>query len=1236
MQVSGFKQRNIYTQNDIFQYQFSCSLSNTSGSCEFGFSGQSGVINWDLESGRIYDYNSNYLYSYQSNIETLISGSLSAASNDIWINNNPIYLGQAKSGTNYNYFYINPESCVVDFNLFINGNVPDYSYSIFDTYYSGEQLTLNFVNQSNYPITIFSGDTSNPNFSLINATGLVVNGNSTGVIYLESSGFSPFLQDIPLSFYTNFGDFTFVFNGSGVPITSQDFYILMGPDNAIVNDGITATYTVNYQNTSGSNLNVSLTYISGDTGNYYVDVSTTNTLSGQTVSGAIVSSGYLTSFVTGLVSGFNPILSGCEYGTGSGNAYEFFYATGLLNSGYVTQIGAYGSGDILANITGTGWGNFNFQGYVSALSNVLFASATGIATGSSNGTTYVGPVTNGIATYFANIAPQTTLTGHFPSGDYENINFSGNYFITGTFSNEYNLFALAYATGGRQSGVFWGDVGFNWEPGLYTFTKLFSKLGTGYATYFTGFDPVTVTSILTSGTGIITGYTITGVTVDGCDMPDISMPATGIPFGAFDASGVSWRPVIIDLVIPLNTGEFVYENSNALLSGYTGARTNISRLGNTISGSGEFNNIFQVPFFTGNPVYAPTGWGWSESLTGYTITGQNNYPPPVINQFISTPYLYGSGSGIDSGIMQFCLTGNYTGLKNIILKSTPELSSQFAILSLFDSTGLLLGRVSGLDQTFYNNSELIANTNNLSAGTAYFVTGLTTGCYTVVNEIRDLTSGEQGYVTFTQSGFSGCENWGNIYFSISRSGGSQFPYWGYVELTPKTSYIPYPSGLDYTSNSGSNVTFGFYLAPGQSGVYFQLPVTDDGDMELPENLLATLHLNGYYTNNYGLYRTANIAILDNDACCGTDTGFCNNPANIFIPSGAYDIIFPPLPDNVEIIPADPSEGGGGGGGGGDTTHTTPTKPSCCDKVAVTPVIDPDSLGRSYDDCAYSNTPCIPPENAGQVGSVFLSLVSAGNPECNSRPAAIIKGLVTISPVLNDGVTQYGMDANSSIGLGQRSFVLTPDMNIVAEVNSVSYSRACFRNGKVTGATSSAAGVGGSASITIPPACIPVTDANRPKHCEPCKEYGGGTWYCNCENQLFNGSSAPPECDPGYKLVSEDFTIPSLQCECENRGATITCHRCDPEPIGCDCAAFGLVDPSSCGTWPHFGTPVNYQDVSITDESCSNYGEQITCSECVCCCGSEDGCSCPGGCCCCPTYKAPWGENCACIATNVGC
>lgn len=647
MIVSGYKQRNIYTQNDIFQYQFNPSLSNTSGRCDFGFSGQSGVINWKLESGRIFDYNNNYLFSYQANSEVLISGSLSSGSNDFWVNNNPIYIGQQKTGNNYNYFYINPSNVTVDFNLFINGNVPDYSYSVFDTYYSGELLTLNFVNQSNYPITIFSGATSNPNFSVVNATGISIAGNSTGVIYLAASGFSPFLQDIPLDFYTNFGDFSFLFNGSGVPFDDSEFYILLGPENSIVNQGTTATYTTNFFNTSGANLNVTLTYVSGATGNYYVDVTTTGLITGQNVSGYIIGSGYLGGFATGYVSGFNA-LTGWESGLASGAVTQFFYASGSLNSGYNLRIDALGSGNIQANITGTGYGVFTFQGWVSPSNNLMqVGGASGPGTGISDGITYTGLITNGIATYFATVTPPSGITGFFTSGEYTVVDYQQPFYATGFFARPYDLVGIAFATGRLISGVLEAEFGYNFEPGIYTFSKGFTGIGSGENAIIDSFDPTANTFETTGTTGVISGIYSTGVNTAGCDFETPTLTPTGIPQVIYNIDGEEVSPLSIFVMQPLNTGEYTGENSFN-----PDARTEISRNGNTISGSGYYDNVFQVPFYDSGI--------WTESLSGFTgqtITTQTG----VIKTITATPFLY---DDIISGY--FKVSGAYTGYQSFI------------------------------------------------------------------------------------------------------------------------------------------------------------------------------------------------------------------------------------------------------------------------------------------------------------------------------------------------------------------------------------------------------------------------------------------------------------------------------------------------------------------------------------------------------------------------------------------
>lgn len=672
MIVSGFKQRNIYTQTDIFQYQFNPSLSNTSGRCDFGFSGASGVINWKLESGRIFDYNNNYLFSYQANSEVLISGSLSSGSNDFWINNNPIYIGQQKTGNNYNYFYINPSNVTVNFNLFINGNVPNYSYSVFDSYYSGELLTLNFVNQSNYPITIFSGATSNPNFSVVNATGISIAGNSTGIIYLAASGFSPFLQDIPLDFYTNFGDFAFLFNGSGIPFDDSQFYILLGPENQVVNDGITSPYTVNYFNTSGAALNVTLTYVSGDTGNYYVDVTTTGLITGQNVSGFITASGYLGGFSTGnYVSGFNP-LTGWESGLASGAVTQFVYATGSLNSGYNLRIDAMGSGNIQANITGTGFGVFTFQGWVSPANNILqVGNATGPGTGISDGITYTGLITNGIATYLATVAPPSGITGIFTPDEYTVVNYQQPFFATGFFARPYDLVGIAFATGRLISGVLEAEFGYNFEPGIYSFSKGFTGIGSGENAIIDSFNPVANTFNTTGTTGIISGIYTTGVDTAGCDFETPTLTPTGIPQVIYNIDQEQVSPLSIFVMQPLNTGEYTGENSFN-----PNTRTRISRNGNTISGSGYFDNVFQVPFYDSGI--------WTESLSGYTgqtVTNQTG----IIKTVTATPFLY---DDVLSGY--FKVSGAYTGYQSFIWNGrvTGNFSDYTTVISGISNTGI--------------------------------------------------------------------------------------------------------------------------------------------------------------------------------------------------------------------------------------------------------------------------------------------------------------------------------------------------------------------------------------------------------------------------------------------------------------------------------------------------------------------------------------------------------------------
>jgi hypothetical protein len=197
--------------------------------------------------------------------------------------------------------------------------------------------------------------------------------------------------------------------------------------------------------------------------------------------------------------------------------------------------------------------------------------------------------------------------------------------ITGRFTGLFDIygFALAIGTPSYISGKILGDFAQFFEPGSWTITK-------PWAGYVSGeeflnlldeeaFDPRTLEIKKLPTTGfIVTGLRKDITFKDFCAEDLLKFP------GVFEISGVPEfvRQVpqpnqIFDTrfyrfgkdafaVAPILSGvEWQYENSNfQLQSGFlfifsgfpVGGRTRISRLGYTLSGEGEFNNLFQLPY----------------------------------------------------------------------------------------------------------------------------------------------------------------------------------------------------------------------------------------------------------------------------------------------------------------------------------------------------------------------------------------------------------------------------------------------------------------------------------------------------------------------------------------------------------------------------------------------------------------------------------------------------------------
>jgi hypothetical protein len=195
-------------------------------------------------------------------------------------------------------------------------------------------------------------------------------------------------------------------------------------------------------------------------------------------------------------------------------------------------------------------------------------------------------------------------------------------FITGDFVDYYNVLGVALATGGKTSGKFIGELTNFVEPGNWTIYKNWSGELTGMGFIeWTGdaFDPIKVEIKSNTFTGYWSGQIETGFNVDFCDLLSESpFPCEFIVLGRPEYVSITGQTGIytelneVNVITQKNIGyqylEWPNDNSDFLINSGDislhsehpiGGRTRISRLGNTISGSGKFDNLFQFPFYEG-------------------------------------------------------------------------------------------------------------------------------------------------------------------------------------------------------------------------------------------------------------------------------------------------------------------------------------------------------------------------------------------------------------------------------------------------------------------------------------------------------------------------------------------------------------------------------------------------------------------------------------------------------------
>ena len=623
MEISGYKKRYLYPQTGIIDYQASLSFDNIVGVSSFGFSGESGnnSIEFSAKSGKFYlneSGNSLFLQSYSAGDQVFISGNISPKTHDLFYNNSPLFLGRPKSTGLLNLFYVNSQNVNTDISLNINGDTPNFYYDPFESFFSGQSIPVQITNQSAFPFKIFSGNSLNDNFTLSGANNVSVASSYT--LYLNANNFSNGNQSIPIELFTDFGTQNLLFNASGQSLDGLEFYLLFGPNISTILDGNVNSYTIACRSSTGVNLKLDLSYVSGSTGKYYSPIQSTGLYTGN-ASGFISGSGYVSSLNTGTVY-FNNPLTGVETGLGSGILSKFIYSSGAITGTYQASITGLGSGLILSSLTGTGYTNVNINTTITPQGGLVnLQGITGIGTGIDvNGSVVSGVISNGNATVFV---PYTgSLNGVqvvIPSGSYENINFTGDLlYYTGQISKFYNITGVTYVTGEIITGLLQGDFGNIFEPGIYTFYKGFTGLGSGIQHVLESFDPINFSVNLTGTSGIISGTFSNTVDATKCAFDLSNIIPSGLPSIIYGPTGNVTYPLSIFHLEPNNTGEYVNENSFG-----TGTRTSITRNGVGPSGSGYFDNVFREPFY-GSGIWTEYISGNISGITGTTKAYINN------------------------------------------------------------------------------------------------------------------------------------------------------------------------------------------------------------------------------------------------------------------------------------------------------------------------------------------------------------------------------------------------------------------------------------------------------------------------------------------------------------------------------------------------------------------------------------------------------------------------------------
>ena len=205
--ISGEKSRSISDQSGAVSYFMSISMNDTQKRCDFGISGISGAPLFRMQSGKIYDPDNRFAWSYNKNENINIVFRTKEDRYDYTINKIPLAVGQPITQNKYTNFYIKTyDNAQASFDLFVSGNQPSVSGVTVASFGSGEVTSGAIVNST--PLRrfrILSGSISGDGVYGFSVSGWDTNDiSNTGYVYINTPT-TPRSAILPLLLHTNYG-----------------------------------------------------------------------------------------------------------------------------------------------------------------------------------------------------------------------------------------------------------------------------------------------------------------------------------------------------------------------------------------------------------------------------------------------------------------------------------------------------------------------------------------------------------------------------------------------------------------------------------------------------------------------------------------------------------------------------------------------------------------------------------------------------------------------------------------------------------------------------------------------------------------------------------------------------------------------------------------------------------------------------------------------------------------------